>query len=78
MRTIEEKTRARLGEWEHRLAFALERTHIEAERQRIQRQLADLSTARDQLDRLTELQLERVLERLGRDPEDWIAHRYAG
>lgn len=77
MRDIEEKTRARLEDWEHKLAFALERTHIEAERQRIQRQLADLSTARDQLEHLSEAQLRAVHERLGRDPNDWIEHRQA-
>jgi predicted nucleic acid-binding Zn-ribbon protein len=71
------KTVARLEEWEHQLALALERTHIEAERQRIQRQLADLSTARDQLEHLSDEQLEQVYERLCRSPNDWIAHRQA-
>ncbi len=77
MTDILERTVARLEEWEHRLALALERTNIEAERQRIQRQLADLSTARDQLEHLSAEQLERVYERLSRDPNDWIQHRQA-
>lgn len=77
MADLKSKTLERLEEWERKLAYALERTHIEAERQRLQRQLADLSTARDQIDHLTDVQLERVYERLGRDPNDWIEHRKA-
>lgn len=77
MGDLKQKTEQRLADWEHKLAYALERTHIEAERQRLQRQLADLSTARDQLDGLTEAQLRRVYERLGRDPNDWIEHKKA-
>lgn len=77
MADLKQKTLERLEDWEHKLALALERTHIEAERQRLQRQLADLSTARDQLDRLGPDQLRVVYERLGRDPNDWIMHRKA-
>ncbi len=77
MADLMQKTMERLEEWERRIAHALERTHIEAERQRLQRQLADLSTARDQLGSLPEAQLARVYERLGRDPNDWIEHRKA-
>lgn len=77
MADLKQKTLERLEEWERKLAHALERTHIESERQRLQRQLADLSTARDQLATLSEAQLERVYERLGRDPNDWIEHRKA-
>lgn len=77
MADIKQKTYERLEDWEHRLALALERTHIEAERQRIQRQLADLSTARDQIEHLDPEALQRVYERLGADPNDWIEHRRA-
>lgn len=77
MADLKQSTLERLERWERKLAHALERTHIEAERQRLQRQLADLSTARDQLDGLSEAQLARVYERLGRDPDDWIEHRLA-
>jgi len=77
MASMKEKTLDRLEEWEHQLAFALERTHIEAERQRLQRQLADLSTARDQIEHLDPEALARVYERLSADPIDWIEHRRA-
>lgn len=77
MADLKQQTLERLEEWERKLAFALERTHIEAERQRLQRQLADLSTAKDQIDHLGPDQLRRVYERLGRDPNDWIEHRKA-
>jgi uncharacterized tellurite resistance protein B-like protein len=77
MADLRDKTRERLQTWERKLAFALERTHIEAERQRLQRELAELSTARDELHRLSDEQLQRVYERLGRDPNDWIEHREA-
>lgn len=77
MADIKTKTYERLEDWEHRLALALERTHIEAERQRIQRQLADLSTARDQIEHLGPDELQRVYERLGANPNDWIEHRRA-
>jgi hypothetical protein len=77
MADLKEKTLERLEDWEHKIALALERTHIEAERQRLQRQLADLSTARDQIDQLGPDQLRIVYERLGRDPNDWIMHRKA-
>lgn len=77
MADLKEKTVARLDEWKHKLASALERTHIEAERRRLQRQLADLSMARDQLDALGPDELARVYERLSRDPDDWIRHRMA-
>lgn len=77
MADLKEKTLERLEDWEHQLAFALERTHIEAERQRLQRQLADLSTAKDQIEHLGPDELARVYERLGADPNDWIEHRRA-
>ena len=77
MADLKQKTLERLEDWEHKLALALEATHIEAERQRLQRQLADLSTARDQIDHLGPDRLRAVYERLGRDPNDWILHRKA-
>jgi hypothetical protein len=77
MKELRQKTIERLEEWERRIALALERTQIEAERQRLQRQLADLSVARDQIEHLGEAELARVHERLARDPNDWIEHRRA-
>ncbi len=78
MPDLKEMTKERLTHWQRRLAIALTNTHIESERQRIQRQLAELSNARDDLDRLSADQLDRLHQHLERDPDEWIAHRLAG
>lgn len=70
-------TLARLDEWEHRLADALVRTHIDSERRRFQRELSELRTVRGELGRLSDAQLRTLYERLARDPNDWIQHRLA-
>lgn len=77
MTGLKENTQARLAEWEHRLADALSRTHVESERRRFQRELSELRTVRGELDRLSDDQLRTLNERLSRDPNDWIRHRMA-
>jgi hypothetical protein len=77
MSDLKEMTKERLEHWRKRLAMALMRTHIEAERHRLQRELAELSTAQSDLDRLRPEQLERLHAHLSRDPDTWVAHRMA-
>jgi uncharacterized protein Yka (UPF0111/DUF47 family) len=77
MPDMKAKTKERLQHWQRRLADVLLRTHIESERRRLQRELAELSTVESEIDRLRPEQLERLYAHLERDPDAWVAHRMA-
>jgi len=65
---------ARIDTWERALRAAIEDTHVESERARIQRELVELSTRRDQLEALDDGQLARLRDHLSRDPGAWVRH----
>ena len=75
MADLMQETKERLDEWERQLRAAIERTQIEDERARIQRELMELTTRRDQLDQLTEQQLRTLRDHLQRDPREWVRHQ---
>lgn len=75
MADLIQETRERLDEWERQLRTAIERTQIEGERERIQRELMELTTRREQLGELTEQQLRTLRDHLQRDPREWVRHQ---
>lgn len=77
MADLMQETRDRLDEWERQLRLAIQETEAEPERERIQRELMELSTRREQLDQLDEKQLETLHDHLARDPRRWVRHESA-
>lgn len=75
MANLMQETRKRLDEWEKQLRAAIERTQLEGERERIQRELMELTTRREQLGQLTEQQLRTLRDHLQRDPREWVRHQ---
>lgn len=73
MTPLEQQARTRLDRWEHALREALEQTQIEEEKHRLERELAELGQAREELSSLGRSDLERLNERLARDPSDWVS-----
>lgn len=75
MADLKRETRERLDVWERELRIAIQQTEAEPERERIQRELMEISTRRDQLDQLDAEQLQTLRDHLARDPRDWVRHR---
>lgn len=78
MADLKEETRNRLAEWKEQLEAAITETEATAERERIQRELMELDTRRQQLDALNPEQLKTLHEHLQRDPREWVRHGGAG
>lgn len=74
MADLIQEAKERLDEWERQLRAAIERTQIEDERQRIQRELMELTTRRERLDELSDEQLRTLHHHLQRDPKKWVRH----
>lgn len=71
MSDLYEPIRQRLIHWEQRLQQA--RYHSSSTTQaRIQRQLGELWTRKQSLERLSREQLRTLYDHLGRDPEEWL------
>jgi len=77
MKTLEQATRQRLDRWEQVLRGALEQTQVEDEKQRLERELAELGQARTELPSMTRAQQQRLHDHLSRDPAAWLAHAAA-
>jgi hypothetical protein len=75
MGDLKRETKERLDEWERQLRLAIQETQAEPERERIQRELMELSTRREQLDQLDANQLKTLHDHLSRDPRQWVRHR---
>lgn len=75
MADLMQETKERLDEWERQLRSAIEQTQIEGERERIQRELMELTTRREQLGELSEQQLRTLRDHLQRDPRAWVRHQ---
>lgn len=75
MTDLMQETKERLDEWERQLRLAVGETQAEQERQRIQRQLMEISTRRDQLEQLDPQQLATLHKNLAKDPRGWIRHQ---
>ena len=74
MADLMKETEERLDRWERELRAAIQETEAEPERERIQRQLMELSTRREQLDQLDEGQLRTLRDHLSRVPRRWVRH----
>ncbi len=74
MGRLERSTRERLDRWERALRDALEQTQIEEEKRRLERELVELGQARLDLSSMDPAEIERLHERLARDPSEWVSH----
>ena len=77
MKNLEQATRDRLEHWEHTLRDALEQTQVEDEKQRFERELAELGQARADLTTMDRGQMRSLHDHLARDPAQWVAHMAA-